>query len=109
MGRRGVMRVTLVVDPDDFGVTLSTYKQCMDNFSYKVGNSYAEYREGDKTAKYGLTALVAGGAAAVAVKSGFAKYIGKLFIFIAIGALAFIKKLFQGIKSIFIKSGYFVI
>ena len=37
----------------------------MGAYSFKPGGLYAEFRAGDKIAKYGLTALVAGGVGAV--------------------------------------------
>ena len=47
-------------------------------FRYKLGNRYAEWRPGDKVAEYGLTALVAAGAGAAAVKLGLFAFLGKL-------------------------------
>ncbi len=68
------------------------------NFTWKAGESYAEFREGDKVAEYGLAALIAGGAAAVAIKTGFlAKFLKPIIIGVIalFGAIAsFFKKLF---------------
>ena len=48
-------------------------------FTYKLGKRYAEWVPGDKVAEYGLTALVAAGAGAAAVKLGFFAVLGKFF------------------------------
>jgi len=94
LGRYGVMRVSLVVDPDKLEATLPEFRKIMDGFSYAKGNSYAEYRDGDKMADYGLKALVAGGAAAVAVKSGAFKWVWKLLVFGFVAVVGFFKKVF---------------
>jgi|GEM_PF-5431006 len=75
LGRSGVMKVTLVCDPNELESTLSEVAVLLEDFAYLPGRSYAEYKSGDKIAKYGLTALVAGGTLAVAAKSGL---LGKL-------------------------------
>ena len=62
-----------------------------------AGERYAEFRAGDRVAEYGLAALVLGGAAAVATKSGFLKAFGKLIVVgvMGVGAavLAFVRRL----------------
>jgi len=92
LGRRGVMEVTLVCDPTILAATLPHYQEVLGSFNYRSGETYAEYRQGDKLAQYGLAALVLGGAAAGAAKLGlfawllaFAKKGWKL---IAIGVAA---------------------
>ncbi len=99
LGRRGVMRVDLVTDPDDLDAVLPTYASLLDKYTFKPGNSYAEYRTGDKVAKYGLAALITGGAVAVAAKSGFLKAFWKLIVVAAVGIGGFLKKLFSGRQS----------
>ena len=101
LGRKGIMVVTLVADPKDMVEVLPSFRTSLDDFSFKTGNTYAEFREGDKLAGYGLTALVAGGAAAVAVKTGLFKYLGKFLIFIFAGLAAFFKKLWAKISGFF--------
>lgn len=99
LGRGGVMRATLVGDPDATLAALPQFNALLGGFGFKQGHRYAEFRQGDKTAKYGLSALVVGGAAAVAVKSGAAKAIWKLMVaaFALVGG--FFKKLFGGKKD----------
>ncbi len=70
LGRRGVMEVNLVIDPAELRATLPTYQKLLEGYQFKSGATYAEYREGDKLAQYGLAALVLGGAAAGAAKLG---------------------------------------
>lgn len=103
LGRRGVMRQILVTDPEMLEATLPQYQALMSGFSFVEGEDYAAYREGDKIAEYGLIALVAGGGAAVAAKTGllaaffaFFKKGAKLIVVGVVAALAFLKKLFTG-------------
>lgn len=101
LGRKGVMEVVLVADPENLDSAVSNFKDAIKGFRFNVGETYAEYQEGDHVAEYGLAALVAGGAAAVATKKGlwplllafFAKG-WKLIILGFIGIGAFIKKFF---------------
>ena len=101
LGRHGYMSVVLVTDPD----TLDAYKADVDsiiaNFSYKQGKSYAEYVQGDKLAKYGLTALIAGGAGAAVVKTGILNALLKYIKVIAIAVIGFFAALWKRIKGIF--------
>jgi len=96
LGRRGVMRVTLVVDPGSLAEVLPTFRELLGTYRYAEGNTYAEYVEGDKIAEYGLAALITGGAIAVAAKTGL---LARFWKFILIGLVAiggFFKKLFGG-------------
>ena len=99
LGRSGVMTVTLVADPSALTATLPKAKSLLAGFSFDQGHKYTEFRQGDKMAEYGLTALVTGGAAAVAVKSGAAKWLWKLVVACAVVVGAFFKKLFSGKKQ----------
>lgn len=101
LGRKGVMQVSLVVEPDQLAATLPVFKEMLTGYSYKVGERYAEYKDGDKMAKYGLAALITGGAAAVAVKTGllgtlalFFKKAWKLVIVVVVAIGGFIGKFF---------------
>lgn len=91
LGRSGVMSVTLVSGEDQLQQILPEYNKLLDGFSYKTGHRYAEFRQGDKIAQYGLTALVVGGAATVAAKAGLFKYIGKFLVLIFVAIAAFFK------------------
>lgn len=97
LGRRGTMNVDLVVSPDKYAATKPEFNALMSGFSFSAGNRYADFRAGDKVAKYGLAALIAGGAGAVLIKSGL---LAKFWKFIVLGLVAiggFIKKLFKSI------------
>lgn len=104
LGRKGVMSAKLICDPGQLQVLLPEYEKIIAGFRYIEGERYAEFREGDKVAKYGLTALIAGTGAFAAAKMGlfgklgvvFAK-MGKAAILVVIGILAAVKKLFSSI------------
>jgi uncharacterized membrane-anchored protein len=80
LGRKGVMRVTLVTDPERLPTVLPDFRSLISGYSFVKGSRYAEWVPGDKVAQIGLTALVTGGAAAVAVKSGLLKYLWKILL-----------------------------
>ena len=94
LSRRGVMKVTLVVVPEQLASTLPVFQDRLQDLTFKSGQKYEEFIQGDKVAKYGLTALVVGGATAVAVKTGLLKYIWKFLVLIAIAVSAFSKRIF---------------
>jgi uncharacterized membrane-anchored protein len=98
LGREGVMKANLVIDPEKLNEALPLFKDVLTGYSFKTGHTYAEYVKGDKLAEYGLTALVAGGAAAVAAKTGILAKLGKgiwkLLILVVAGVGALFKKLF---------------
>ncbi len=97
LGRAGVMRVTLVIDPELLNYELPVFKEMIRNFRYKLGNTYAEYQDGDKLYEYGLTALIGGGAAAVAAKTGAFKWLWKAILV----GLAALGGMFKKIKNFF--------
>lgn len=88
LGRSGVMHADLVGSSEQYEAMLPAFDDLISDFSYLQGHRYAEWREGDKIASYGLTALVAGGAGAVAMKTGLLAKLWKLFAagIVAIGA-----------------------
>jgi uncharacterized membrane-anchored protein len=99
LGRSGVMRVTLVTDPTMVSATLPKFKNVLAGFDFKQGQKYAEFRQGDTVAQYGLTALVVGGASAVAVKTGMFKWIWKVLVVVVLALVGFLKNLFSRKKS----------
>jgi uncharacterized membrane-anchored protein len=88
------MEVTLVCEPDELTAMIAEQEKILTGFSYIEGQRYAEYRAGDKIAEYGLTGLVAGGAAFALAKSGFFTKFAKPLIIGAIAMLAAVKKFF---------------
>lgn len=106
LGRRGVMEVVLVADPEDLDGAVKDFKNLVPGYRYNNGEAYAEYKAGDHVAEYGLAALITGGAAAVASKKGFfaaiALFLAKAWKLVLIGVVgvgAFIRKLFGGKDS----------
>jgi uncharacterized membrane-anchored protein len=103
LGRTGYVSAVVVGDDSaDYAKTEAAANALLKNFHFSQGRSYAEFRSGDKVAKYGLAALVLGGAGAIAAKTGF---LAKFAKFILLGAAAvgaasmkMLKKLF-GKKS----------
>jgi uncharacterized membrane-anchored protein len=102
LGREGFMSITLIDDPKLIDTSKIAFNKVLERFTYQPGKTYAEWRPGDKVAEYGLTALVAAGAGAAAVKLGLLGYIGKFFKVIAVGIAGaaaavgrFFKRLFK--------------
>lgn len=106
LGRKGVMEVVLVCDPDNLRTILPNFNGLLTDYKFNTGESYAEYKPGDKIAKYGLGALVLGGAAVGAAKLGllgpvilFFKKAWKLVIVALIAVAAVIKKMLNKITG----------
>lgn len=106
LGRSGVLHADLVLAPNQLETAVADFDQVVAGTSFLPGSRYSEWRDGDKVAAYGLTALVAGGAGAVAAKTGLFAKLGKLLIGLAvalwkvlvaaaIGFLAMLKSLFK--------------
>ncbi len=101
LGRKGVMEVALVIDPTIVKETLPVFYKLLGGYSFKEGQKYAQFQDGDKVAKYGLAALVVGGAAVGAAKLGLFAWLAMMFkklwkvIIIAIVAVG------AGIKNLF--------
>jgi uncharacterized membrane-anchored protein len=77
LGREGVMKAVLVTSVADLERDRVAFNQALTGFEYMPGHKYEEFRSGDKMAAYGLGALVLGGAAAAASKTGAGKAILK--------------------------------
>ncbi|HEU4884428.1 MAG TPA: DUF2167 domain-containing protein [Longimicrobium sp.] len=95
LGRGGVMHADLVVSPERFEATVPEFDRIIGTHAFVEGRKYAEWKPGDKVAKYGLTALVAGGAVAVAAKSGILAKLLKPIIVGLVAVGAWIKSLFS--------------
>lgn len=102
LGRTGVMSVVLVVSPEGLHEAVVDFKKRIKGFKYNPGERYSEYREGDRVAEFGLAALIAGGAAALASKKGFWATIvaffvaAKKLVFVAVlGLFVWIVSLFR--------------
>ena len=110
LGRHGTMNVDLVLAPQQYASVVPQFNALMTAFQFRQGSRYADFVSGDKVAAYGLTALIAGGAGAVAVKTGLLMKLWKfivvivlalkkalIVIFVALGAA--IKKLWNRIRG----------
>lgn len=80
LGRRGVLGINMITAPEDYTEAVAAFGSSVDATTFVAGERYAEWREGDKVAQYGLTALIAGGAGVAAGKLGL---FGKLWKLIA--------------------------
>lgn len=80
LGRGGVLKVDLVSAPGTFDGALPIFNELIASTAFEPEHQYSAWRDGDKVAEYGLTALVAGGAGAAAMKLGL---FGKLWKAIA--------------------------
>lgn len=103
LGRTGVMNATLVSSPETLDADVRTFKAALPGFEFNGGERYADYKEGDRVAEFGLAALIAGGAAAIATKKGFwaavAGFFAAAWKFIAVavvGVFASIRSIFKG-------------
>lgn len=96
LGREGVMSVDLVLAPESLESALPVFESLLEGFEYKSGRKYAEFKAGDKVAEYGLAALVAGGAGALALKTGLFAKLWKFLLIPVVAAGAFLKRLFTG-------------
>jgi uncharacterized membrane-anchored protein len=102
LGRTGVMQVLLVADPGVIDTAVGTLKTVLTGYTFVPGEKYSEFKQGDRVAEFGLAALIAGGAAAVAAKKGFfaviAGFLAAAWKFIAllvVGAFTWLKSLFK--------------
>jgi uncharacterized membrane-anchored protein len=102
LGRSGVMSGILVSSPEALDRNAQEFRASLKDFNYVPGERYAEYKQGDKVAEYGLAALILGGAAAVATKKGFwaaiVAFMGafwKIVAGVGVAALAGLKSLFK--------------
>jgi uncharacterized membrane-anchored protein len=94
LGRGGTMSAELVVDPEELDASLPAFETMIAGFNFTPDNDYASFRQGDKVAKYGLTALVAGGAGAVAMKTGLLARFWKLIVVGFLALAGSVKRLF---------------
>lgn len=102
LGRKGVTSVVLVAAPEVLDESVNEFNKAITNFSYMDGERYEQFTQGDKIAEYGLAALITGGAAAVAAKTGFWKVIvgffaafWKAIVAIVVACLASFRKIFS--------------
>jgi uncharacterized membrane-anchored protein len=105
LGRKGFTTIVLVSAPENTTTAVADLDSVLTGYRFSQGESYADWRPGDKVAEYGLTGLIVGGAVAAAVKTGLLKGLWK---FVVAGIAAFWKLLVAaavavaaGLKSLF--------
>lgn len=97
LARRGFTTVVLVSSPDNLQAAVADLNGLLTDYRFNSGNSYADWRPGDKVAEYGLTGLIVGGAVAAAVKTGLFKGLWKVLL---AGAAAFWKFLLVAFAAV---------
>src|ERR1700694_1759978 len=91
------MKVDLVASPEEYATITPEFNSLIAGFNYSQGSRYADFRAGDKVAKYGLAALIAGGAGAVLLKTGLLAKLWKPIMLGLVALAGFIKKIFKSI------------
>ena len=86
LGRGGVVSAELVAEADRLAAIVPQFDQVIGTTRFVSGQSYSEWREGDKVAALGLVALVAGGAGVAAGKLGVFGKLWKLVLAAVIAA-----------------------
>lgn len=99
LGRSGVMHADLVADPSQMASAVPAFNDILGQYRFKEGHRYAEFRQGDKVASYGLTALIAGGVGAAAVKTGLLAKAWKLIVGLLVAAWKFLVAIVAGIAA----------
>jgi uncharacterized membrane-anchored protein len=101
LGRRGYTSVIMVTDPVNLRAAESSLDTVLTGYAFNSGETYADWRSGDKVAQYGLAALIVGGVAAVAAKkglfsvlAGFLAVAWKFLVAGAVAAMAWLRRLF---------------
>jgi uncharacterized membrane-anchored protein len=101
LGRRGYTSVIMATDPANLSAAEGSLDTVLTGYSFNPGETYADWRSGDKVAEYGLAALIVGGVAAVAAKkglfsvlAGFLAVAWKFIVAAAVAACAWLRKLF---------------
>jgi uncharacterized membrane-anchored protein len=100
LGRGGIMKADLVLSPNQVDQTLPQFDNALNGYTFLPGQTYGDWRSGDKVAKYGLTALIVGGTAAAAVKTGFLLKFWKLIVAAFAAFAAFLKRAYAYIKRL---------
>jgi len=101
LGRRGYTSVIMVTDPANLSAAEGSLDNVLTGYAFNPGETYADWRSGDKVAEYGLAALIVGGVAAVAAKkglfsvlAGFLAVAWKFIAAAAVAAVAWLRRLF---------------
>jgi len=101
LGRGGYVAVTLVSPPEMLDETMEEIDYVLSNFEYLEGERYFDFTSGDKIAKYGLAALIAGGAGAAAAKLGLFAFLAKFLAKMGKAAVALVAGIAAAIGGAF--------
>lgn len=100
LGRGGHLELSLISGMNQFKEIESNVPTILSMVDFTEGNRYADYRNGDKVAEYGIAALITGG---VLAKTGFFKAAliflakgWKLVLVAVVGIGALIKRIVSG-------------
>src|SRR5882724_1456352 len=101
LGRRGYTSVVMVTDPTNLSDAEAKLDTVLTGYAFNSGETYGDWRSGDKVAEYGLAALIVGGVAAVAAKkglfsvlAGFLAVAWKFIAAAAVAGMAWLRRLF---------------
>jgi uncharacterized membrane-anchored protein len=101
LGRKGYTSVIMVTGADNLASAEGALDNILTGYEFNPGERYADWRSGDKVAKYGLGALIVGGVAAVAAKkglfsvlAGFLAAAWKFIVAAVVAGLAWLRRLF---------------
>lgn len=101
LGRRGFLSLNAIAGMSELSAVQSGMQQLLPSTEFNAGARYADYDSStDKAAGYGIAALIGGG---IAAKTGLLAKLGalliagkKLIIFLFIGLIALVGKLYRG-------------
>jgi uncharacterized membrane-anchored protein len=94
------MSADLVLAPTLVDAVVPKFDRLLTGFSYLPGSAYADFRAGDQVAKYGLATLVAGGATAIAAKTGLLAKLWKLIVVAFAALVGVLKRWWNSLKKI---------
>jgi uncharacterized membrane-anchored protein len=68
LGRKGVLSMNIVASMDQLSAVTAAAEDVRQTASFDTGQRYADYKDGDKRAAYGIAGLIAAGVGVAAVK-----------------------------------------
>ena len=95
LGRRGILVLNAVASMTQLEQVRKPTKELLSAVDFNDGHRYTDFISGDKVASYGVTALIAGGAGALAAKTGLLAKFWKAIVLVALkfwklGLIAFV-------------------
>jgi uncharacterized membrane-anchored protein len=104
LGRKGFVSLNLITSPDTLASDKPAVQSLLQHTEFGTGAKYADFdSKTDKVATYGLIGLIAGGAGAIALKSGIIAKLalllvkfGKVILVAIVAGFGAIKRFFTG-------------